>query len=154
MSINSMQMFALVRNRHIFGLHSRIRNSGCGTRKSKGKEPSRWLWYSQFLTATDLTTETTGLRLKIRKGEQAGRKDKHIRPRSLRNCQFSSVQSRSSIWLCDSRDCSTPGLPVHHQLPELTQTHVHWVDDAIQPSHLLSSPSPPAFNLSQHQGLF
>ena len=45
-------------------------------------------------------------------------------------------------------------LPVHHQLPELTQTHVHWVGDAIQPSHLLSSPSPPAFNLSQHQGLF
>ena len=51
-------------------------------------------------------------------------------------------------------DCSTPGLPVHHQLPELTQTHVHWVGDVIQPSHPLSSPSPPAFNLSQHQGLF
>ena len=51
-------------------------------------------------------------------------------------------------------DCSTPGLPVHHQLPESTQTHVHWVGDTIQPSHPLSSPSPPAFNLSQHQGLF
>ena len=51
-------------------------------------------------------------------------------------------------------DCSTPGLPVHHQLPELTQTHVHWVSDAIQPSHPRSSPSPSAFNLSQHQGLF
>ena len=51
-------------------------------------------------------------------------------------------------------DCSMPGLPVHHQLPEFTQTHVHWVSDAIQPSHPLSSPSPPAFNLSQHQGLF
>ena len=50
--------------------------------------------------------------------------------------------------------CSTPGFPVHHQLPELTQTHVHWVGDAIQSSHPLSSPSPPAFNLSQHQGLF
>ena len=49
---------------------------------------------------------------------------------------------------------STPGLPVHHQLPESTQTHVHWVGDAIQPSHPLSSPSPPALNLSQHQGLF
>ena len=48
----------------------------------------------------------------------------------------------------------TPGLPVHHQLPELTQTHVHWVDNAIQPSHPLSSPSPPAFSLSQHQGPF
>ena len=49
---------------------------------------------------------------------------------------------------------SMPGLPVHHQFPEFSQTHVHWVGDAIQPSHLLSSPSPPAFNLSQHQGLF
>ena len=51
-------------------------------------------------------------------------------------------------------DCSMPGLPVHHQLPEFTQTHVHWVGDAIQPSHPLLSPSPPVFNLSQHQGLF
>ena len=51
-------------------------------------------------------------------------------------------------------DCTTPGLPVHHQLLELTQTHVHWVGDAIQPSHPLSSPFPPTFNLSQHQGLF
>ena len=51
-------------------------------------------------------------------------------------------------------DCSTPGLPVHHQLPEFTQTHVHWVGDAIQSSPPLLSPSPPAFNLSQHQHLF
>ena len=51
-------------------------------------------------------------------------------------------------------DCSTPGLPAHHQLPEFTQTHVHRVGNAIQPSHPLSSPSPPAFNLSQHQGVF
>ena len=51
-------------------------------------------------------------------------------------------------------DCSMPGFPVHHQLPELTQTQVHWVGDAIQPSHPLLSPSPPAFNLSQHQGIF
>ena len=51
-------------------------------------------------------------------------------------------------------DCGTPGLPVHHQLPEFTQTHVHWVGDAIQPSHPLLSPSPPALNISQHQGLF
>ena len=70
--------------------------------------------------------------------------------------QFSSVQFSCSVGpnLCDPMDCSTPGLPVHHQLPEFTQTHVHWVGDAIQPSHPLSSPSPPAFNLSQHQGLF
>ena len=56
--------------------------------------------------------------------------------------------------LCSPMDCSTPGFPVHHQLPEFTQTHVHQVGDVIQPSHPLSSPSPPAFNLSQHQGLF
>ena len=68
--------------------------------------------------------------------------------------QFTAVQWLSSVRLCDPMDCSTPGFPVHHQLPELTQTHVHWVGDAIQPSHPLSSPSPPAFNLSHHQGLF
>ena len=62
--------------------------------------------------------------------------------------------AQSCRTLCDPMDCSMPGLPVHHQLSELTQTHVHWVGDAIQPSHSLSSPSPPAFLLSQHQGLF
>ena len=68
-----------------------------------------------------------------------------------------SVQFSSVTWscptLCDPMDCSMPGLPAHHQLPEFTQTHVHWVSDAIQPSHPLSSPSPPAFYLSQHQVL-
>ena len=68
--------------------------------------------------------------------------------------QFSSVQSLLCPTLCNPMDCSTPDLPVHQQLPEFTQTHVHWVSDAIQPSHPLSSPSPLAFNLSQHQGLF
>ena len=71
----------------------------------------------------------------------------------LFSIQFSSV-TQSCPTLCHPMDCSTPGFPVHHQLPELTQTHVHWVGDAIQPSHLLLSPSPPAFNLSQYQGLF
>ena len=56
--------------------------------------------------------------------------------------------------LCDPMDCSVPSLPVFHHLPELAQTHVHWFGDAIQPSHPLSSPSPPPLNLSQHQGLF
>ena len=66
-----------------------------------------------------------------------------------------SVQfSCSVLSLCDPMDCSTPGFPVHHQLPELAQTHVHRVGNAIQLSHPLSSPFPPAFNLSQHQGLF
>ena len=65
---------------------------------------------------------------------------------------FSSV-SQLCPTLCDPKNRSTPGLPVHHQLPESTQTHVHRVSDAIQPSHPLLSPSPPAFNLSQYQGL-
>ena len=67
--------------------------------------------------------------------------------------QFSSV-TQSCLTLCDPMNRSTPGLPVHHQLPEFTQTHVHQVGDAIQPSHPLSSPSPPAPNPSQHQSLF
>ena len=61
--------------------------------------------------------------------------------------------AQSCPTLCDPMNRSTPGLPVHHQPPEFTQTHVHQVGDAIQPSHPLSSPSPPALNLSQHQGL-
>ena len=70
--------------------------------------------------------------------------------------QFSSVPfSHSSCpTICDPMDYSMPDLPVHHQLPEFTQTHVHWVGDAIQPSHPLLSPSPPAFNLSPHQSPF
>ena len=67
--------------------------------------------------------------------------------------QFSSV-AQSCLTLCDPMNCSTPGLPVHHQLPEFTQTHVHRVGDAIQPSHPLSSPFPPVPNPSQHQSLF
>ena len=67
---------------------------------------------------------------------------------------LSSVQfSRFVVSLCDPMNCSTPGFPVHQQLSELAQTHVHRVNDVIQPSHPLSSPSPPAFNLSQHQGI-
>ena len=69
---------------------------------------------------------------------------------------YISVQFSCSVMsdFYDTMNCSTPGLPVHHQLLELTQTHVHQVSDAIQPFHPLSSPSPPALNLSQHQGLF
>ena len=71
----------------------------------------------------------------------------------LKISQFSSV-AQSCPTLCDPMNHSTPGLPVHHHLPEFTQTHVHRVSDAIQPSHPLSSPSPPAPNPSQHQSLF
>ena len=67
--------------------------------------------------------------------------------------QFSSV-AQSCLTLCDSMNRSMPGLPLRHQLPKSTQTHVYWVADAIQPSHLLSSPSLPALNLSQHKDLF
>ena len=67
--------------------------------------------------------------------------------------QFSSV-IQFCLTLCNRKDCSTPGFPVHHQLLELTKTHVHWGSDAIQPSHPLSLPCLPAFNLSQHQSVF
>ena len=79
----------------------------------------------------------------------------HLRQICGSNYAFSSVSSvtQSCLTLWDPVDCSMPGLPVQHQLTELAQTHVHWVGDAIQPSHPLLSPSP-AFNLSQHQGLF
>ena len=72
----------------------------------------------------------------------------------LHDCHELSSVTQPCLTLCDPMDCRTPGLPVHHQLPEFTQTHVHWVGDAIQPSHPLLSPSPPAFDLAQHQGLF
>ena len=72
---------------------------------------------------------------------------------SLVSQSISSV-AQSCLTLCNPMDCSMPRFPVHHQLPEFTQTHVHWVGDAIQSSHPQSSPSPPAFNLSQHQDLF
>ena len=72
----------------------------------------------------------------------------------LKGTHFSSVQSLSRVRLCNPMNRSTPGLPVHHQFPEFTQTHVHWVSDAIQPSHPLSSPFPSAPNPSQHQSLF
>ena len=72
---------------------------------------------------------------------------------SILSVQFSLV-TQSCLTLCDPINRGTPGLPVHHQLQEFTQTHVHQVGDAIQPSHLLSSPSPPAPNPSQHQGVF
>ena len=73
--------------------------------------------------------------------------------KGIHSVQFSSVIQLCPT-LCDPMNRSMPGLPVHHQPPESTQTHVHRVDDAIQPSHPLLCPSPPALNLSQHQGLF
>ena len=79
-------------------------------------------------------------------------KDLEMRSFWISSVQFSSV-TQSCPTLCDPMNRSTPGLPVHHQLPEFTQTHIQRVSDAIQPSHPLSSPSPPAPNPSQHQSL-
>ena len=83
----------------------------------------------------------------------AGKEAGQISLKIKRKIQFSSV-AQSCPTLCDPMNCNTPVLPVHHKLPEFTQTHVHRVGDAIQPSHPLSSPSLPALNPSQHQGLF
>ena len=77
-----------------------------------------------------------------------------LRHRTRKEAAAVHSVAQSRLTLCDPMDRSTPGFRVHHQLPEFTQTHVHWVGDAIQPSHPLWSPSLPAFNLSQHQGLF
>ena len=82
-------------------------------------------------------------------------KDTHVYPWLIHvsSVHFSSI-AQSCLTLCDPMNHSMPGLPVHHQFPEFTQTHVHWVGDAIQASHPLSSPSPPAPNPSQHRGHF
>ena len=89
----------------------------------------------------------TGISLGLGKGEQ------HSKWEWVVQVQFSSV-AQSCPTLCNPMNRSTPGLPDHHRLLEFTQTHVHWVGDAIQPSHPLSFPSPPAPSPSQHQGLF
>ena len=91
-------------------------------------------------------SEKVGLKLNIQK-------TKIMASSPISSVQFSSV-TQSCPTLCDPMNYSTPGLPVHHQLLEFTQTHVHQVGDAIQPSHPLSSPFPPALNSSQHQSLF
>ena len=85
--------------------------------------------------------------------QESQRVQNRINPRQNIPVQLSSVAQWCPT-LCDPMNCSEPGLPVHHQLPEFTQTHVHRVSDATQPSHLLSSPSLPAPNPSQHQSLF
>ena len=116
-----------------------------------GIEPRPWQWKHRILA-----TRPPGNSLYLTEGRK-DQKDLHQSINSLIyigcSIQFSSV-AQSYPSLCDSMNCSTPGLPVHHQLPEFTQTHVHWVSDAIQPSHPLSSPSPPAPNPSQHPNLF
>ena len=109
-------------------------------RNEKGEYQSReFIW--------KVKNEKAGFLIFIQNSNQSRNRELKIR------FQFSSVE-QSCPTLCDPMNHSTPGLPVHHQLPEFTQTHVHWLSDAIQPSHPLSSPSPPAYNPSQHQSLF
>ena len=108
--------------------------------KSKSCRPKIWLLYNScFFIEAHAQVRMCRLVLALR---------------AFISVQFSSSVTQSCPTLWDTMDCSTPGLPAHHQLPEFTQTHVHWVDDAIQPSYPLSSHSPPALNLSQYQGLF
>ena len=99
--------------------------------------------------------ELKSLLMKVtEESEKAGLKFSIQKKKIMASSPISSVQLLSRVRLCDPVDCSTPALPVRHQLPELTQIHVHRVGNAIQPSHFLLIPSPPAFNPSQHQGLF
>ena len=103
---------------------------------------------SFFLVSTGFTCYTL-----VKRGTHTNGTAFNLRILFHPSVQFSSV-AQSCPTLCDPMNRSTPGLPVHHQLPEFTQTHVHRVGDAIQPSHPLLSPSPPAPNPSQHHSLF
>ena len=130
----------------------------CGPPEHKSLSVSPISWLQEIGFIQSLSSNRRFKKLLIREGgvvETKGESQEIIVQswgRVLVPTQFSSV-TQSCPTLCDPMDFSTPGLPVH-QLLEFTQTHVHWVSDAIQPSYPLSSPSPPTFNLSQHQGLF
>ena len=105
------------------------------------RQPGRYIYLAKYMY---ICSALTGIWI-IEKCKIAGKQFSSV--------QFSSV-TQSCLTLCNPMNRSTPGLPVHHQLPEFTQTHVRRVGNAIQPSHPLSSPSPPAPNPSQHQSLF
>ena len=125
---------------------------------SKVKQPSEWeKIIANETTDKELISKIHKQLMQLNTGKMSNpikKVSKRTKQTFLqRRYQFSSV-AQSCPTLCDPMDCSTPSFPVHHQLLELTQTHVHRVGDAIQPPHLLLSPSPPAFNLSQPQGLF
>ena len=135
-----------------------------------GAHPSLWsnftsihdYWKTHNFDSTDLCLQSDNtvlhraLVLARERGVGGGGRDSTVvwmTERNLYMLQFSSI-TQSCLTFCNLMNCSTPGLPVYHQLLEITQTHVHRVSDAIQPSHPLSSPSPPAPNPSQHQSLF
>ena len=110
------------------------------------KNWTRLKWLSTHTYRAQVHLQYNTLQLKVIPGEG-------LRSEILNPIFISSVQSLSRVWFCGPMNCGMPGLPLHHQLPESTKTHVHWVSDATQPSHPLSSSSPPVLNLSQHQGL-
>ena len=125
-------------------------NSIRGFNSWVGKIPWRVKWQP---TPVFLLGESHGWRSLVGYGPR-GCKASDTTERLQFHFHFTTLVVQLCLTLCDPMNCSTPGLPVHHQLPEFTQTHVHRVNDAIQPSHPLSSPSPPAPNPSQHQSLF
>ena len=141
--------------------HGEIRIQGRGTNKQHihlhymGKvvkekyAPSWWILYflDELLYQSDLLTARTEMNSTVSRKKHS---ENYLTTGTMDN---GDVQSLSHDLLCDPMNCSTSGFTVYHQLPDLAQTHVHWVSDAIQPSHPLSSSSP-AFSLSQQQGLF
>ena len=131
----------------------------CGSQQT-GKFWKRWEYQTTCSASWEICVQVKKQQLELDMEQQTGSKLERNTSRLyiVTLLQFSSVQfssvPQSCPTLCDPMNRSTPGLPVHHQLPEFTQTHVYRVSDAIQPSHSLSSPSPPAPNPSQHQSLF
>ena len=131
-----------------------------------GPHRNSWFWFTEKKNNNKKTSlwPSTGSILYILRLEEIGATPRVTLPKYKpklqgipnkgKDCRCCCSVAQWYPTLSNPMDCSTPGFPVHHQLPEFVQTHVHRVGDAIQPSHLLSSPSPPAFNLSQHQGLF
>ena len=126
--------------------------------KANRTDCSEWVWLGKLhfvifrKSSQWCLTPHTIRRSRWRQKELSFLKEKKLI--HLKLCITECSVAQSCLTLCNPMNGSTPGLPVHHQHPEFIQTHVHWVSDAIQPFNLLSSPSPPAFNLSQHQDLF
>jgi len=116
----------------------------------KPLNPKSWIWFLGWIGMTLISVKELNYFINYLKNN--GKKIRNTTT-LVYSVQFILV-AQSCPTLHNPMDHSTPGFPVHHQLLEFIQTHVHWVCDAIQPSHPLSSPSPPAFNLCQHQGLF
>ena len=140
------------RQEYRIGLTFRLSNSQiCSVPTSQNKFPFFHLWKSLLKKILSTNKWKNNFCIFIKMSEM--NKSSICKLTSIHLLQFSSA-AQSCPTLCEPMNRSTPGLPVHHQLPESTQTHVHRVGDAIQPSHPLSSPFPPALSLSQHQGLF